>query len=55
MNIPTCQGCDSEFREMRPVSEDPTLCIFCWIAEQPPAFQDFEVSIGTPDGWMRIS
>lgn len=54
-NCNTCEDCDSEMGPDRPET-DEGCCVFCWIERHrdPEAFKDFEVSIGTPDGWKVI-
>lgn len=54
-NCNTCETCDSEMGPDRPETEFGD-CVFCRIEanRNPNAFADYEVSIGTPDGWLVI-
>jgi hypothetical protein len=49
-----CEGCSTT---LRPENGDQgKLCFSCWMDDYletlPPS--EFEVEIGTPDGWVRI-
>jgi len=49
-----CEGCGTTLKVEN--GDQDKLCLSCWLDDQPVAFprDQWEVAIGTPDGWMTI-